>query len=223
MGDSGDDSSPATPPITHARVIVTTTSASAPRMVSLSKAVTKAPIVSDPATADLSTTADIATLAHHPIIRASAIVTTTSANARKTVKGLKVATINPAARVMTGGTKMTNGCRTTVSGDDSSPAPPPIMHARAIVTTISASANRTVKGSKAATINPVARVMTGGTKMTNGCRTMVSGDDSSPAPPPITHARAIVTTTSANARKTGRGLEVAASRPQSTSRKCWKY
>merc|ERR1712034_119709 len=90
---NGDDSSPAPPPIMHARAIVTTTCASAPRTVSLSKAVTKAPIVSDQATADLSTTEDIATLAHHPIIRVRAIVTTTSASANRTVKGLKVATI----------------------------------------------------------------------------------------------------------------------------------
>jgi len=138
-------------PIIHARAIVITTSASVLRTVKGSKAaISLAPIVSDPATTaqDLVTTEDIATPAHHPIMLARAIATTTSASARKTVRGLKVAT-NP-ARAVTGGTKTTNGKGTMAHGDDNSPAHPQIIHARVIVTTTSARVCRTAKRSNLA-------------------------------------------------------------------------
>merc|ERR1719191_712247 len=148
----GDDNSPAHPPTIHARAIAITTSASVLRTVKWSKvAITPVPIVSDPATTaqDLVTTAeDIATPAHHPIMLARAIATTTSASARKTVRGLKVAT-SP-ARAVTGGIKTTNGKRTMAHGDDNSPAHPPIIHARAIATTTSARVWRTAKWSNLA-------------------------------------------------------------------------
>merc|ERR1711939_366403 len=133
------------PPIIHARAIAITTSASVLRTVKGSKAaISPALIVSDPATTapDLATE-DIATPAHHPIMIARAIATTTSASARKTVRGLKVAT-NP-VRAVTGGTKTTNG-KGTAHGDDNSPAHPPIIHARVIVMTTSARVWRTAKG-----------------------------------------------------------------------------
>jgi hypothetical protein len=145
---SGDVSSPALPRTIHARAIAITTSASAPKTVKGSKAaISPAPIVSDRATTapDLATTEDIATPAHHQIMIAHAIVTTTSAIAPKTVKELKVATVNP--EVATGGIKTTNGNRTMANGDVSSPALLPIIHARVIATTISASVLRTAKRS----------------------------------------------------------------------------
>merc|ERR1711918_138352 len=114
-------------------------------------AISPAPIVSDRATTapDLATTEDIATPAHHQIMIARVIVTITSAIVRQTVKGLKVATVNP--EVATGGIKTTNGNRTMANGDVSPPALPRTIHARAIAITTSASAPKTVKGSKAAT------------------------------------------------------------------------
>merc|ERR1712046_531796 len=153
---SGDDSSPALPPTIHALAIAITTSASAPKTVKGSKAaISPAPIISDRATTalDQATTEDIATPAHHPIMIARAIVTTTSASVRQTAKGLKVATVNPEV-VMIGGIKMTNGNRTMVNGDDSSPARPPTIHVLAIAITTSASVRQTAKGLKVATVNP---------------------------------------------------------------------
>merc|ERR1711918_156786 len=110
-------------------------------------AISPAPIVSDRATTapDLATTEDIATPAHHQIMIARVIVTITSAIVRQTVKGLKVATVNP--EVATGGIKTTNGNRTMANGDVSSPALSLIIHARVIATTISASVLRTAKTS----------------------------------------------------------------------------
>jgi len=139
-------------PIIRARAIAITTSASVLRTVKGSKAaISPVPIVSDLATTaqDLvTTTEDIATPTHHPIIRARAIATTTSASARKTVRGLKVATHQ--ARAVIGGTKTTNGKRTMAHGDDNSPAHPPIIRARAIATTTSAHVWRTAKWSNLA-------------------------------------------------------------------------
>merc|ERR1711881_346868 len=146
----GDDNSPAHPPIIHARVIASTTTAIVLRTVKESKAaISPAPIVSDPATTaqDLATE-DIATPAHHPTMIARAIATTTSAIAWKTVRGLKVVTNQ--ARAVTGGTKMTNGKGTMAHGDDNSPAHPPIIRARAIATTTSAHVWRTAKWSNLA-------------------------------------------------------------------------
>jgi hypothetical protein len=139
-------------PIIRARAIAITTSASVLRTVKGSKAaISPVPIVSDLATTAqelITTTEDIATPTHHPIIRARAIAITTSASARKTVRGLKVATHQ--ARAVIGGTKTTNGKRTMAHGDDNSPAHPPIIRARAIATTTSAHVRRTVKWSNLA-------------------------------------------------------------------------
>jgi hypothetical protein len=144
--------------------------------------------------------------AHPPIIRARAIAITTSASARKTVSGLKAAT-SP-ARAVTGGIKTTNGKGTMAHGDDSSPAHPPTIHARAIAITTSASVPRTVKGSKAA-ISPVPIVSDPATTAQDLVTT--TEDIATPAHHPIMLARAIATTTSASARKTVRGLKVATS------------
>merc|ERR1711903_194721 len=135
----------------------------APKTVKGSKAaISPAPIVSDRATTapDLATTEDIAIPAHHPITIARAIVSTTSAIVWQTVKGLKVATVNP--EVATGGIKTTNGNRTMANGDVSSPALPRTIHARAIAIMTNASAPKTMKGLKAA-ISPAPIVSDRGT------------------------------------------------------------
>jgi hypothetical protein len=150
LATTEDIATPAHRQIMIARAIVTITSVIVRQMVKELKVATVNPEV---ATGGIKTTNGNRTMANGDVsspalprtIHARAIAIMTSASAPKTVKGLKVATINP--EVVTGGIKTTNGNRTMANGDVSSPALLPIIHARVIATTISASVLRTAKRS----------------------------------------------------------------------------
>jgi len=154
---------------------------------------------------------------HPRTIHARAIAITTSASVLKTVKGSKAA-INPVPIVSDPAT--TTQDLVTTTEDIATPAHHPIMLARAIATTTSASARKTVRVLKVA-INQ-ARAVTGGTKTTNGKGTMAPGDDNSPAHPRVTHARVIVTTTSARVWRTAKWSNLAISRTSKFMFRCWK-